>query len=104
MIQRPSVGDVVFAPISLSSAHPLVFGEARGVLLDTPSQEQAVVYSTREAAEEALRHEPAWHPNNAHVVRVAELIYRGRGVPRFEFATDEEADAHRRAIRGLPRT
>lgn len=100
MTARPSVGDVVFAPISLSSAHPLVFGEARGVLLDEPSQEQAVVYSTREAAEAALG-STQWHPNNARAVRVAELVYRGRGAPRFAFANDAEEALHARAMRGL---
>lgn len=102
MTARPSVGELVFAPISLSSVTPIVFGEARGVVLDEPSQTQAVVYSTREAAEQALATPQLWHPNNARVARVAQLVYLGRGRPCFTFATDEEADAHRRAVRGLP--
>lgn len=100
MIQRPQTGEEYFAPVSLSSTEPLVFGERRGVLVDTPSQTAAVVYSTRDAAEGALGDPAVWHPTNAAALRVARVRYLGaaRLLTRFEFADEDERAAHLAAI------
>lgn len=94
-LARPEIGTEYFAPIALSSVQPIVWGEARGILVDEPSQSAGVVYSTREAADAALADPTVWAPSNAAHVRVARLRYRGVGAwGRFDFADEAERTAH----------
>lgn len=101
-IVRPEVGGEYFAPISLASSQPLVFGEARGFVVDTPSQSAAVLYTTREAAEQAIADPEQWAAGNLRWARLAHIRYLGHRVngAQFEFVTEEEQAAHRRAMRG----
>lgn len=96
---RPVIGEIYYAPIALFSTVPLLFGERRGIVVNTPSQDVAVVYTTREAADAALADPIVWSPSNAQRARVARLRYRGllAGTARLDFATDAERDAHRSA-------
>lgn len=56
---RPIPGVTYYAPIALASRWPLIFGERQGVIVDQPSHEQGVVYSTRAAAVRAFSDPPA---------------------------------------------
>jgi hypothetical protein len=90
-MERPTVGAVYFAPIHIATHQPLIMGERRGIIVDEPSQDCAVVYSTREAAAEALADPATWHPVNAAKYRIARVRYLGGS---FAFADADEREAH----------
>lgn len=70
----PVVGAVYWAPVSLACVSvPLISGERRGVVVDTRTQDRAVVYSSRELAEAALADPAVWAPGNVERVRVAAI-------------------------------
>jgi len=99
-IQRPTPGSTYYAPIHIGSRYPLVFGEEYGLIIDQPTQAVGVVYSTQEAAEEALADLGTWHPDNARHARIARLVHCGtimQGRSGLAFATQEDADAHQAA-------
>lgn len=93
-LTRPKNGATYYAPCSLASTRPLLFGQFHGVIVDDPSQEVAVVYTTREAADKAFSDRARWSERNAAKARVARLIFDGGW---FRFADQAEADAHRAA-------
>lgn len=94
MFQRPEVGAVYYAPVAVWESQPLVFGERRGLIVNTPSQDVGVVYTSRDAAAAALEDRSQWGERNASLVRVAGIRYRGIGSPRFTWADDAERVAH----------
>jgi hypothetical protein len=93
-VQRPTNGTTYFAPCSLASTRPLIFGQFHGVIVDDPSQQVAVVYTTRDAADKAFADRSQWSEKSAAHARVGRLIYEGGW---FRFADQAEADAHRAA-------
>ena len=85
-IIRPERGEVYFAPVAPDTVVPIVWGEHHGIVVDTPSQSVAVVYSTPELAAAALRDPAVWSPANAARVEIRALRYRGRdGFARFDW-------------------
>ncbi|UAJ81723.1 hypothetical protein IT072_20920 (plasmid) [Leifsonia sp. ZF2019] len=91
---RPKNGATYYAPCSLASNRPLLFGQFHGVIVDDPSQGAAVVYTTREAADQALADRDQWAEQNVGQARVSRLIFDGGW---FRFADQAEAVAHRAA-------
>lgn len=98
---RPQANVTYYAPIAVASRWPLIFGENWGVIVNGPSQDQGVVYSTREAAEDAFANPAVWGDGNRAYARVAALTYQGdimQGSSGFAFATTEEMAAHDAAV------
>lgn len=84
---RPTVGHVYYAPTSPAcEPSPLVPGIAHGVIVDDPSQDVAVVYTTRERAESAMADPAQWHPDMAARYQVRAIAYTGTGAYRFVWA------------------
>lgn len=80
-------GRVYWAPTSLSSKSPLIPGEARGFLVDLPSQQRAVVYTSRELAEAAFYDERCWHPRLRPRFQIRAVRYTNG---RFVWAPEAE--------------
>lgn len=98
---RPVPGVTYYAPIALASRWPLIFGEGHGVIVDQTSQEQGVVYSTREGAATAFADPRVWGDGNAAYARLAALTYQGQLMPGrsgFAFATAREMTDHDHAV------
>jgi len=88
-IERPVIGRTYYAPVQLDlcgGVVPIIAGEYHGVIVDGRSQDVAVVYSTRDRAERALRDVTVWHPDRAGTVQV--MAVRCVAARRFEWAGD----------------
>lgn len=98
---RPMPGITYYAPIALANRWPLIFGERQGVIVDQTSQEQGVVYSTREGAAAAFADPCVWGDGNDAHARLAALTYQGELMPGrsgFAFATTREMTDHDHAV------
>lgn len=81
-------GQVYWAPTSLASNFPLIPGQSWGFLVDLPSHERAVVYTSRELAEAAFHNDSCWHPSIRPRFQVRAVRYVGGS--RFEWEPDAD--------------
>lgn len=93
-IKRPEHGKIYFAPINAqySSEYPIVYGQTRGSVVDMRTQQQAVVYSTRELAEEALADPAQWHPEVVKELTIRAVTPRGQY--QYDWADEQKEQPH----------